>query len=41
VRHAKLPRYGVQFHPESILTPQGERLLARFLERAGEAVVRR
>ncbi len=41
VRHVKLPRYGVQFHPESILTPQGERLLARFLERAGEAVVRR
>jgi anthranilate synthase component II len=41
VRHARLPRYGVQFHPESILTPQGERLLARFLERAGEVVVRR
>ena len=41
VKHVKLPRYGVQFHPESILTPQGERLLARFLERAGEAVVRR
>ena len=40
VRHVKLPRFGVQFHPESILTPQGDRLLARFLERAGEAVVR-
>ena len=38
VRHACLPRFGVQFHPESILTPQGERVLARFLEIAGEPV---
>ncbi|HUR27279.1 MAG TPA: aminodeoxychorismate/anthranilate synthase component II [Planctomycetota bacterium] len=36
VRHRELPRHGVQFHPESILTPQGERLLAAFLELAGE-----
>ena len=36
VRHATLPRYGVQFHPESILTPQGERILAQFLAVAGE-----
>lgn len=35
VRHRTLPRYGVQFHPESILTPQGERLLANFLELSG------
>jgi len=41
VRHASLPRWGVQFHPESILTPQGERLCGRFLSRAGVAVVRR
>lgn len=27
--------YGVQFHPESILTRHGFRLLANFLERAG------
>jgi anthranilate synthase/aminodeoxychorismate synthase-like glutamine amidotransferase len=27
--------YGVQFHPESILTRHGYRLLANFLERAG------
>jgi len=38
VRHVSLPRFGVQFHPESILSPQGERILARFLERAGEPV---
>lgn len=35
VRHRELPRHGVQFHPESILTPQGGRLLANFLELAG------
>ena len=41
VRHVSLPRFGVQFHPESILSPQGERILARFLEKAGEPVVGR
>lgn len=35
VRHRELPRYGVQFHPESILTPQGPKLLANFLELSG------
>ena len=40
VRHTALPRFGVQFHPESILTPQGERLVARFLEIAGEPIAR-
>ena len=29
--HATLPVYGVQFHPESVLTPEGERLIANFL----------
>ncbi len=38
VRHASAPRFGVQFHPESILTPQGERILANFLVTAGEAL---
>jgi anthranilate synthase/aminodeoxychorismate synthase-like glutamine amidotransferase len=31
VRHRELPAEGVQFHPESVLTPQGQRLLANFL----------
>ena len=29
--HRTLPRYGVQFHPESILTPEGPRLVENFL----------
>jgi anthranilate synthase component 2 len=33
LRHATLEVEGVQFHPESILTPQGKRLLANFLAR--------
>jgi anthranilate synthase/aminodeoxychorismate synthase-like glutamine amidotransferase len=31
VRHTELPAEGVQFHPESVLTPQGKSLLANFL----------
>jgi anthranilate synthase/aminodeoxychorismate synthase-like glutamine amidotransferase len=31
VRHEYNPTWGVQFHPESILTPQGDRLLANFV----------
>ena len=33
VRHRELPAEGVQFHPESVLTPHGKQLLANFLER--------
>ncbi len=33
VRHRELPIEGVQFHPESILTPDGNDLLANFLGR--------
>jgi anthranilate synthase/aminodeoxychorismate synthase-like glutamine amidotransferase len=36
LRHASLPMEGVQFHPESVLTPQGPHLLANFLRLAGE-----
>lgn len=32
VRHGEYPVEGVQFHPESILTPQGPRMLENFLE---------
>jgi anthranilate synthase/aminodeoxychorismate synthase-like glutamine amidotransferase len=34
VRHRKLPLEGVQFHPESVLTPEGDRLMANFLRMA-------
>jgi anthranilate synthase/aminodeoxychorismate synthase-like glutamine amidotransferase len=32
LRHVALPAEGVQFHPESVLTPEGSRLLANFLD---------
>ena len=31
IRHARYPTYGVQFHPESILTREGERMLKNFI----------
>jgi anthranilate synthase/aminodeoxychorismate synthase-like glutamine amidotransferase len=31
MRHRELPALGVQFHPESVLTPDGKRLLRNFL----------
>ena len=37
IEHTKLPRWGVQFHPESILTPDGPALLKNFLKLAAQA----
>ena len=35
MRHRELPYWGLQFHPESILTDIGPRLVSRFLEMSG------
>ena len=35
IEHVHLPRWGVQFHPESILTPDGPQLLRNFLRMSG------
>jgi carbamoylphosphate synthase small subunit len=35
LRHKEFPIHGVQFHPESILTTEGKRLLKNFLELNG------
>ncbi len=31
VRHRELPAEGVQFHPESVLTPEGKSMIAKFI----------
>jgi anthranilate synthase/aminodeoxychorismate synthase-like glutamine amidotransferase len=35
VRHKQLPLEGVQFHPESVLTPEGDKLMCNFLRMTG------
>ena len=32
IRHREYPLEGIQFHPESILTPQGKRIIKNFLD---------
>jgi anthranilate synthase component 2 len=36
VKHKKYDLYGLQFHPESILTPDGSRIIENFLKIGGE-----
>ncbi|HET9254315.1 MAG TPA: aminodeoxychorismate/anthranilate synthase component II [Pseudonocardiaceae bacterium] len=38
LRHRELPVHGVQFHPESVLTDGGHRLLANWLRLAGAEI---
>ena len=33
IHHRNYPIYGLQFHPESILTPEGKQIIENFLER--------
>ena len=38
-RHREFPVYGVQFHPESVLTRDGKKILARFLALTAETAM--
>lgn len=40
LRHTTLPVEGIQFHPESIMTPVGKRILRNFLRNSGNSGVR-
>jgi anthranilate synthase component 2/para-aminobenzoate synthetase component 2 len=36
IRHKEYPVEGIQFHPESVLTPNGKRILKNFLAMTAE-----
>ncbi len=40
VRHRTLPRWGVQFHPESILSPKGHTILENFVAQVPRAAAK-
>jgi GMP synthase-like glutamine amidotransferase len=38
IEHVRYPVFGLQFHPEAVLTEHGYRILANFLELSGQPV---
>jgi anthranilate synthase component 2 len=41
LEHTRYPTYGVQFHPESILTEMGKQILGNFLAKCGSPIADR